>query len=114
MGFRPALDTASLPAEARFSQTARPEPSKKAELRTPGSTVQRNLQSRDKGASFGALPQNRTTGFQPVRLRGGVDSNDGPTSQATMNRVLSGSKPEALSRRESVGYVPLELSDNAA
>ena len=30
-----------------------------------------------------------------------------------MNRVLSGSKPEALSRRESVGYVPLELSDNA-
>ena len=111
--FRPALDTASLPAEARFSQTARPEPSKKAELRTPGSTVQRNLQSRDKGATFGALPQNRTTGFQPVRLRGGVDSNDGPTSQATMNRVLSGSKPEALSRRESVGYVPLELSDNA-
>ena len=30
-----------------------------------------------------------------------------------MKRVLSGSKPEALSRRESVGYVPLELSDNA-
>ncbi len=111
--FRPALDTSSLPAETRFSKTARPEPSKKAELRTPGSTVRRNLQSRDNKASFGALPQNRTTGFQPVLLRGGVDSNDGPTSQATMKRVLSGSKPEALSRRESVGYVPLELSDNA-
>ena len=111
--FRPTLDTASLPTGARFSTTARPEPSKKAELRTPGSTVQRNLQSRDSSANFGALPQNRTTGFQPVRLRAGVDSNDGPTSQATMKRVLSGSKPEALSRRESVGYVPLELSDNA-
>ena len=31
-----------------------------------------------------------------------------------MNRVLSGSKPEALSRRESVGYVPLTLEQEAS
>ena len=31
-----------------------------------------------------------------------------------MSRVLSGSKPEALSRRESVGYVPLKLTAQAS
>ena len=112
--FRPSLDTASLPTLVSPTQTARPEPSTKGELRTPGSTVRRNLQSRDSSGIFGALPKNKATGFQPVRLGDGVDSIDGPTSQAVMSRVLSGSKPEALSRRESVGYVPLELTEQAS
>ncbi|MEC8604980.1 MAG: phycobilisome rod-core linker polypeptide [Cyanobacteriota bacterium] len=111
--FRPALDTSSLPSDVGQPSVSRPEPAAKNELRTPGSTVQRNLQRRDTTASFGALPQNQNAGFQPVRLRGGVDNIDGPTSPAVMTRVLSGSRPEALRRRESVGYVPLELSDNA-
>jgi phycobilisome core-membrane linker protein len=112
--FRPSLDTASLPTLVSPTQTARPEPAAKGELRTPGSTVRRNLQSRDSSGAFGPLPKNKATGFQPVRLRDGVDSIDGPTSQAVMSRVLSGSKPEALSRRESVGYVPLKLTAQAS
>ena len=111
--FRPTLDTSTLPAQVGRPSVSRPEPAAKTELRIPGSTVQRNIQQRDSSASFGALPQKRAGGFQPVALGGRGDSIDGPTSQATMKRVLSGSKPEALSRRESVGYVPLELSDNA-
>ena len=77
-----------------------------------------NLKGRKAGFSsrvsqFRSQPAKTLVSSRTPFVFGSGLSTKAPTSQATMNRVLSGSKPEALSRRESVGYVPLELSDNA-
>ena len=112
--FRPPLDTSSIPPSISLAESSRPEPKPRIELRTPGSTVKRNLESKDSKNLFGALPKPERSGFSPVRLRGGVDSIDGPTSKAVMTGILSGSKPEALASRTSVGYVPITLKQDAS
>ena len=107
--FRPALDTSRLPAQVR-PRRRDPNQQPKTELRTLAAPF--NATSRaDSSGSFWRSAAKQNHWFPTSLLVAGVDSIDGPTSQATMNRVLSGSKPEALSRRESVGYV--RLSDNA-
>jgi len=99
--FRPALDTSRLAAQVGLPRTARPEPVAKTELRTPGSTVQRNLKS---------SPSNNTVGFQAPRRSysnrisrfktqsaAGADTGlKAPTSAANMLALMSGADPKAL------------------
>jgi len=118
--FRPTLDTSRLPAQVGRPSVARPEPEPKTELRTPGSTVQRNLKS-PAGSStpgFSGFKAGRPTFSNRLsRFRGqpGAGADTGlkaPTSAANMLALMSGADPKALRAGAAALPAPRVLVDD--
>ena len=107
--FRPALDTSKLPA-AEFTRARRPDANVDSQLRTPGSSVRRNLQTPDSGKVFTALRKQDSKGFDAVPRRSVVQAINAPSSEAVMTEVLTGADPRALRQRNSIGFGVLQLN----
>jgi phycobilisome core-membrane linker protein len=118
--FRPTLDTSKLPAQVGRPSVSRPEPTAKTELRTPGSTVQRNLKSPTSSSTPGfsgfkaARPSfsNRLSRFQSKPAAGADTGLKAPTSAANMLALMSGADPKALRAGSAELPAPRALVDD--